>query len=306
MLRGVLFGGGRMGGFHRDKIAARSDVELSVVDPPRGLTPEIGEMDFAIVATPSSTHRDVAEPLLARGIPCLVEKPLASTLDDARALARYPKLMVGHVERFNPALAPVRGATPRFVQCERLAPFPARGTDVSVIDDLMVHDLDLVSLFLGTDVTEVRAVGVGVLTSEPDICNVRLEIGGAVAVLTASRVSREAVRKLRLVEAGVYWSVDLLARTVTRVDWGDGDSLGCAGRGGRGGCARPRARRVLRGRARRGALRSRRRGRPQCSRARGRGQAGARPVVTSSSWVAPTVPFRSTGRRRPRRSRSGS
>jgi predicted dehydrogenase len=225
-MKGVLFGAGRMGEFHRAKIAARSGVELIVVDPPRGLRPEIGDVDFAIVATPSSTHREVAEPLLARGVPCLVEKPLAHTLEDARTLAAYRTLMVGHVERFNPALDPVRGARPRFVQCERLAPFPARGTDVSVIDDLMVHDLDLVSSFLGTEVTDVRAVGVGVLTSAPDICNVRLEIGDAVAVLTASRVSRESVRKLRLVEPGVYWSVDLLARTVTRVDWGDGDLSG--------------------------------------------------------------------------------
>jgi len=226
MLRGVLFGAGRMGGFHRAKIAARAGVELVVVDPPLGLQPDVGEVDFAIVATPSSTHRQVAEPLLARGVPCLVEKPLAHTIDDARALAVHPKLMVGHVERFNPALAPVRGARPRFIQCERLAPFPARGTDVSVIDDLMIHDLDLVSSFLGADVTDVRAIGVGVLTSQPDICNVRLEIGGAVAVLTASRVSRESVRKLRLVEPGVYWSIDLLARTVMRVDWGNGDLTG--------------------------------------------------------------------------------
>jgi predicted dehydrogenase len=226
MLKGVLFGAGRMGGFHRAKIAARPGVELVVVDPPLGLRPDVGEVDFAIVATPSSTHREVAEPLLERGVPCLVEKPLAHTVEDARALAAYRTLMVGHIERFNPALVPVRAVRPRFVQCERLAPFPARGTDVSVIDDLMVHDLDLVSSFLGTQVTDVRAIGVGVLTAEPDICNVRLEIGGAVAVLTASRVSRESVRKLRLVEPGVYWSVDLLARTVTRVDWGTGDLTG--------------------------------------------------------------------------------
>jgi predicted dehydrogenase len=215
-----------MGGFHRAKLEARPDVRVSVVDPPRGIHAQVGDVDFAIVATPSSTHRDVAEPLLERGVPCLVEKPLAHTLEDARALARFPALMVGHVERFNPALDPVRAVRPKFVQCERLAPFPARGTDVSVIDDLMIHDLDLVSSFLGTEVTEIRAVGVGVLTTEPDICNVRLEIGGAVAVLTASRVSREPVRKLRLVEPGVYWSVDLLARTVTRMNWGDGDLAG--------------------------------------------------------------------------------
>jgi predicted dehydrogenase len=221
-LRGAIFGAGRMGSLHQAKLAARPDVSLVVVDPARGLDPAVGPLDFAVVATPTTTHAAVARPLLERGVPCLVEKPLAADLADARRLASFDRVMVGHVERFNPAVEAVRSAHPRFVQCERLAPFTGRGTDVSVVDDLMVHDLDLVLTFLAGEVRDIRAIGAGVLTGGPDIANARIEIGAAVAVLTASRVSREPVRKLRLVEDGVYWSVDLLARAVQRVDWGRG------------------------------------------------------------------------------------
>jgi predicted dehydrogenase len=158
----------------------------------------------------------------------LVEKPLAGTLADARALAALPGLCVGHIERFNPVLEAVAHVRPRFVEAQRLSAWPApdrpgaRGTDADVLADLMLHDLDLALGFLPGDVTDVRAVGAGVLSGHPDIAKARLEIGGGVADLTASRVSRRAVRSLRLVEDGLYWSVDLLARTVTRVRWGAG------------------------------------------------------------------------------------
>lgn len=228
-LRGVVVGHGHMGRLHAAALSAREDVTLEVVDPAQGLRGSGGPWDFAVIATPTSTHHAVTLPLLERGVACLVEKPLAGNIDDAQELARWARLSVGHVERFNPALAVLAGVRPRFVEAERLAPFPARSTDTDVVRDLMIHDLDLALVLLPGEVTDLRAVGVGVLTGRTDIANARLEITTdpglppAVVQLTASRVSRSPVRKLRLVEDGVYWSVDLHARTVLRVRWGEGD-----------------------------------------------------------------------------------
>jgi len=212
-----------MGRHHARKLRARDDVDLQVVDPPLGLdaTPDPGA-DFAIVAAPTDLHGALALPLLEQGIPCLVEKPLAHDLETARALAAHPHLSVGHIERYNPALQAVAHVRPRFVQAERLAPFVGRGTEVDVLADLMVHDLDLARLLLGDPLHEVRATGVGVVTGHVDIAHARLELGRGVAVLAASRVSAAPVRRLRLVEEGVYWSVDLATHTVHKVAWGGG------------------------------------------------------------------------------------
>ncbi len=231
-LRGAIFGMGHMGRLHHRKLSARDDVELIAIDPPRGLSaPRDLAVDFAIIAAPTTTHHAISAPLLDRGVPCLVEKPLAATLTKARDLARHPHLTVGHIERWNPALAPVLGVQARFLQAERLGPPRARrrgerGTDVDVVADLMIHDLDLVGCFLPPAEARVQAIGVGMLGGGADIVNARVERGGAVAVLTASRVSRQSVRKLRLFEEGTYWSIDLLARQVHRVPWGEGDLLG--------------------------------------------------------------------------------
>ena len=228
-LHGAVFGLGHMGKLHARKLEARGDVKLTCIDPPRGLEAPAGaRFDFAIIASPTTTHHTVAGPLLERGVPCLVEKPLAADLDQARQLAVYEHLTVGHIERFNPALEPVAHVRPRFIQAERLSPYGARkpgmrGTDVDVVADLMIHDLDLVMSLLEAPTREVRAIGVGVMGGPADIANARIERGTGVAVLTASRVSRQPVRKLRLVEEeGVYWSIDLLARTCLRVRWGSG------------------------------------------------------------------------------------
>jgi predicted dehydrogenase len=223
-LRGVIFGMGRMGKLHADRLAARG-VDIAVVDPAKGHPrPSRIDADFAIVATPTETHVELAGELLATGMPVLVEKPLATSVETAQALAEMPGLGVGHIERFNPALVPVAGVQPRFVECKRLSPFPnGRGTDVDVISDLMVHDVDLARQFVPGELTEVRAMGVGVVSGRIDICNARLEVGDAVVNATCSRVSRSTVRQLRLVEPGVYWSIDLLAGTAHRVDWGSGE-----------------------------------------------------------------------------------
>ena len=227
-LHGVLYGHGRMGQLHAAKLAERSDIRLTIVDPAAGWAgPAPTGPDFAIIATPTDVHAQVALPLLQQGVPCLIEKPLSSRADTGAMLARFSHLSVGHIERFNPALIPLRGSQPRFIHAERIAPFTGRGTDVDVIADLMIHDIDLVLQFMPGVVQDVRAVGVGVVTGSADIVDARLEILQAdgrigVATLTASRVSRRASRTMRLVEEGVYWTADLATHRVQRVPWGEG------------------------------------------------------------------------------------
>lgn len=177
----------------------------------------LDRVEAATVVVPTSAHVEVGLAVLERGLPALVEKPLADTLPGAerlvQAAARHgAALQVGHVERFNRA---VRAAQPyleepRFLQTERLAPFQPRGTDVAVILDLMIHDLDLILELVRAEVSEVRATGVAILTPHVDIANARVEFGnGAVALITASRVSRERTRKLRIFQPTGYFSLDL-------------------------------------------------------------------------------------------------
>lgn len=173
------------------------------------------------VAVPTSAHTAVGLAVLARGRALLMEKPLADSLEGAEALVRAAAaakvaLQVGHVERFNRA---VRAAAPyleepRYLQTERLAPFQLRGSDVPVILDLMIHDLDLVLELAHSEVTDVRATGVAVLTPHVDIANARVEFAnGAVANVTASRVSRDRTRKLRIFQPTGYCSLDLASGT---------------------------------------------------------------------------------------------
>lgn len=235
MLRGAIIGCGHMGRYHTGKLLAREDVDLvGIVDPDTPHHPELprldyeslpGDLDFAVVAAPTRLHRALAEPLLARGIACLVEKPLGATLEEARALAAYDRVCVNHVERFNPALAALpAGLEPRYLRLERMGVPVGRGTDVDVIHDLMIHDLDLVAHLTRSEVVELRAVGVPVLGSGVDIAECWLETAsGCVATLTASRVSRTPSRRLRVVAADTYWSVDLARREAQRVRWGAGE-----------------------------------------------------------------------------------
>ena len=240
-LHGVLFGHGHMGALHAKTVSKRDELRLTVVDPAQGLTPPVpSRPDFAIIATPTASHIDVAETLLRQDIPCLVEKPLAVSSQEAQRIAKHPLLCVAHIERFNPAIAPVTDVRPRFFQSDRLAQFPTdphRVANIDVISDLMIHDLDLALHFLPGEITDLRAIGLNVVGTQVDIAHVRLEIQGndgriKVANLTASRVSRERVRQLRLISpanlhtpedanqsAGTYWSIDLLAKRTTRVRW---------------------------------------------------------------------------------------
>ncbi|HXF96931.1 MAG TPA: Gfo/Idh/MocA family oxidoreductase [Gemmatimonadales bacterium] len=196
--------------------AALVSRELGVTALP-SLEALLDRVEAATVAVPTSVHTEVGVAVLSRGVHALIEKPLADTVEGAERLvreaaARRVVLQVGHVERFNRA---VRAALPyleepRFLQTERLAPFQPRGTDVAVILDLMIHDLDLVLELVGSEVSEVRAIGVPVLTPHVDIANARVEFAnGAVALVTASRISRDRTRKLRIFQPSGYFSLDL-------------------------------------------------------------------------------------------------
>ena len=209
-----------LAGFHEHNPARAEKVagELGVRAYP-SVVALLDDVDAVTIAVPTPAHHAVASEALRRGKHVLVEKPIATTLaeaDDLLALARANGALIqtGHVERFNRA---VRAAlpyvdAPRFIQSDRLAPFNPRGSDVAVVLDLMIHDLDLVRTLVGAHVGEIAAVGVPVLTPFVDIANARLTFdSGAVANITASRVSRDRMRKIRIFQKSGYLSLDLAA-----------------------------------------------------------------------------------------------
>jgi len=234
-LRLLLAGAGRWGSIHARRLAGREDVTLATIwdrdrDRAAAVATDSGadsaiddasripdDTDAAVVVVSSDAHVDVSIELLRRGIPLLLEKPLAVGRDDlARldaAVERHPGLIhAAMIERHNPAFTVVRDriGVPLFVQTERLAPFTARSLDTDVVLDLMIHDLDLVLDLVGAEVTEVRAVGGPVLSEQPDMAHARLEFDtGAVAVLASSRASFKTVRTLRTFGRSGYHSVDL-------------------------------------------------------------------------------------------------
>jgi predicted dehydrogenase len=181
-----------------------------------------GLVDAVVVAVPTVHHLEVAEPLLARGVSCLVEKPLAVSLAEADRMLDAARrggavLATGHSERFNPAMIAARPmlTQPRFVEVHRLSAFPERSLDVDVVFDVMIHDLDIILSVDGSEVTSVEAVGINVLTPKVDIANARIKFAsGCVANVTASRISREPVRKVRFFQQDSYVSIDYAAREV--------------------------------------------------------------------------------------------
>ncbi len=227
VLHGVLFGHGHMGQLHASKIASRSDVTLDIIDPKQGLTTKTTEQpDFAIVATPTFAHADIALPLLKSGVPCLVEKPLTNNIKHAEMMAKHPHLSVGHIERYNPVFQVIDNAKPEYIEAERLAKNKGRSQDIDVIGDLMIHDLDLLLKYMPGTISDVRAKGVGIMGSLPDLVNARIEITmhtgrTGVANLTASRVSSVDMRTWRLFEPGRYWSLDLKNQTGKAIAWPD-------------------------------------------------------------------------------------
>jgi predicted dehydrogenase len=180
--------------------------------------------DAVNVVTPTSTHFELAKQLLAQGKHVLVEKPMTDNTEQAAELVQLAQqkncvLQVGHVERFNPVFKYLESAAPepRFIECHRLSPYPARSTDIGVVLDLMIHDLDVVLAFVKSPLTSVDAVGIPVLSKSEDIANARLRFAnGCVANLTASRVSPERMRKIRVFSGGTttpsYISLDYRAQ----------------------------------------------------------------------------------------------
>jgi predicted dehydrogenase len=206
--------------FERAATAAREFNATAAPD----LDTLIGEVDALVVAVPTSDHCDVAMRALERGRDVFVEKPIARTPSEAErmieaARTRARILQVGHVERFNGAVEAVWPwiEEPTFIEIHRLAPFNVRGTDVSVVGDLMIHDLDLLCHLLDEWPSEIRVAGAAILTGAADIVNARLEYpGGCVANVTASRVTMTPMRKVRVFSPRSYISIDLLAGRATR------------------------------------------------------------------------------------------
>jgi predicted dehydrogenase len=193
-----------------------------------------GKVDAVTIAAPTECHREIALPFLAAGVAVLVEKPMAGSVaaadDMIQAAQRHgATLAVGHTERFNPAVAAARPilSDPRFIEGHRLGAFPERSLDIDVVFDLMIHDVDIVLSLVASEVESVEAVGVPVLTGRVDIANARLKFrNGCIANLTASRISRDRVRKIRFFQPMAYVSIDYAAQKleVFRLVKGSGEA----------------------------------------------------------------------------------
>ena len=241
-LRTAVIGVGYMGRFHAQKFASCRGAKLVAVADTNAarahdVAREVGcaaqadyrrlldSIDAAVVAVPTELHYRVVRDCLEAGVNVLVEKPLARSVKEADALLALARrkrvlLQVGHLERFNPAFRALAAhkARPLFIDIERLAPFKARGTDVDVVLDLMIHDLDLVLALEDTHVEHVSACGFSVLTDAIDIANARIEFAsGCVASVSASRVSQSPVRKLRIIRQRGYVSADLQGQRLRTV-----------------------------------------------------------------------------------------
>jgi predicted dehydrogenase len=237
MMRIAVVGVGALGRHHARILSSLPGVRLvAVVDTNRSRADEVAassrtralydareladEVDAVTLAVPTEVHCEVALPFLTAGIPVLVEKPMAKSLDEAdqmlsAAAASGAVLAVGHTERFNPAIEAARPllANPRFIEVHRLGAFPDRSLDIDVVFDLMIHDLDVVLSLVPAEVTSIEAVGVPVLTPRIDIANARLRFAnGCIANVTASRISRDRVRKIRFFQPAAYVSIDYAAQ----------------------------------------------------------------------------------------------
>ena len=237
-MKAVVIGVGHLGKHHARILSSLPGVSLAgVVDINRdraaqiasqynthafNTVEEIGKLDLAVIAVPTISHATIALPLIESGVHTLVEKPVAQTVVEADSLIAAAKrkgvvLAVGHTERFNPAVAAARPhiKDPRFIEVHRLGTSPERSLDIDVVLDLMIHDLDLILSIVQSEVESVEAVGVPVLTPRVDIANARLRFkNGCIANLTASRISRDAVRKIRFFQRDAYVSIDTAARDV--------------------------------------------------------------------------------------------
>ncbi|HQV54943.1 MAG: Gfo/Idh/MocA family oxidoreductase [Chitinophagaceae bacterium] len=235
MLKIGVFGVGHLGKFHLNNWKEITEVELvGFYDPNDDTAKEVSEKyqlprfldadalmdacDAIDIVAPTNFHFEWCEKAIKKGKHVFVEKPLANTMDEARQLVKLTKesdikFQVGHVERFNPAFLAIKDMplNPMFIEVHRLAQFNPRGTEVSVILDLMIHDIDIILSIIKSDVKTISASGVGVMTDTPDIANVRIEFhNGCVANLTSSRISMKKMRKIRLFQKDSYIGIDFL------------------------------------------------------------------------------------------------
>ncbi len=240
-IRTAVVGVGVQGERHAQKLAHLPDSELiGVLDVDAGraasvagalntealqdLSDVIGKATAAIVATPASLHCKIAGTLLENGIHVLVEKPVAASMEEARKLVETAEtngvlLQVGHLERFNPAVVALAEhiAEPQFIESQRIAPYQPRALDVSVVMDLMIHDIDLIHSFVGCPMEHVEAVGRSIFSDNIDVANARIRFAnGCVANVTSSRISMKSERSLRIFQADSYMSANLQDRKVTR------------------------------------------------------------------------------------------
>lgn len=250
-LRTAVIGAGHLGRYHAQKYAvlpASQFVGIADVSPEARakLSEELkttafadyrellGRVDAVSIATPTPHHYEIARAFLEAGAHVLVEKPITTTLDEARSLidvaANAGKvLQVGHVERFNPGILALDRVlkVPRFVESHRLAPFKQRGTDVNVVLDLMIHDIDIIQNIVHAPIASLDAIGTSVFSGGLDIANARIRFSnGCVANTTASRVSLKTERKLRIFQDDAYMSVDLQQKILTVVRKSDAPAEG--------------------------------------------------------------------------------
>jgi predicted dehydrogenase len=239
-IRAAVVGAGYLGRFHAQKYASEEGCRLAAVVDTRPEAREalakelgaaavadhrdlLGKVDAVSVVTTTPAHFAIARDFLEAGAHVLVEKPITETVEQAQGLidiaARVGRILqVGHLERFNPAIVAAERelAGARFIECQRLAPFKERGTDVNVVLDLMIHDIDIVQSIVGRRIESIDAVGTPVFSGAVDIANARLRFEGVcVANVTASRVSLKTERKLRLFRDDAYLSIDLQQRILT-------------------------------------------------------------------------------------------
>lgn len=233
MLRAGVIGVGHLGRFHAQKYASIDNVELVGVydlNPERAnlvadecktkayatMEELLKNVDLVSIATPATDHFEPAKIALEAGVHCLIEKPFTRTLEEAQELMNIAKrknvkIQIGHLERFNTVVAEGHPLlkNPRFIEANRLAPFTARSTDINVILDLMIHDIDLVLGIINSDVVEIDAIGVPVLTDKVDIAHAKLVFAnGAMANLSASRISHKVFRKMRIFQRYCYVGLD--------------------------------------------------------------------------------------------------
>lgn len=241
-LRTAVIGVGYLGRFHAQKYAeirgselvAVVDVDDTVcgnvarelgvdaVDDYRRL---IGQVDAVSIVVPTTAHFEIARAFLENGTHVLVEKPITETVDEADRLIalageRNAVLQVGHLERFNPAVRAMEPLLerPRFIESVRIAPYKDRGTEVDVVLDLMIHDIDLVQFIAGSPIARIEAAGAAVITEKPDVANARIRFeNGCIANVTASRTSLKVERKIRIFQQACYFSADLHQKSVTVV-----------------------------------------------------------------------------------------